>query len=387
MGVVSNATTYDPSTVAPAQASTSSLPQQSTPTVTAPTTANNVSQVDTNALDPSKAALNAQAAGTGYTSTDASAATQNVDSNQTVQGQLTGIIDANSPLMQRAVAGANAASAGKGLINSSMAVGAAQGALYDAATPIATSDASTYASAAKTNADNQTSVNTFNAGQTNAAAASTAAAQNAANLQNSSQTNQLQSQLQQEQAAAAAQNASAQNDANKTDAANSMQAMLANQSASVTQQAQAYDAALKIAMDNADNAGKVQLAAMDSSTKQALQNIQGQYQLATQANSSMAQTYSQLLSGIATIMGNSNLDANAMQNGVNQLINSYSNLMSMQQTLNGMDLSPYIENLVGGSASQPTVVQPTTPANGASSPNVKIPYQPPSMYGNTFAQA
>lgn len=63
---------------------------------------------------------------------------------QTVQGQIKGIIDANSPLMQQAETRSLQQSNSRGLINSSMAVGAGQAALYDAAMPIAASDASAY---------------------------------------------------------------------------------------------------------------------------------------------------------------------------------------------------------------------------------------------------
>lgn len=63
---------------------------------------------------------------------------------QTVQGQIKGIIDANSPLMQQAETRSLQQSNSRGLINSSMAVGAGQAALYDAAMPIAASDATAY---------------------------------------------------------------------------------------------------------------------------------------------------------------------------------------------------------------------------------------------------
>lgn len=62
----------------------------------------------------------------------------------TVQGQTSKIIDANSPLMQRAAAAANVQSADNGTLNSSMAVGAAQGAVMDRAVPIAAQDASAH---------------------------------------------------------------------------------------------------------------------------------------------------------------------------------------------------------------------------------------------------
>jgi len=78
----------------------------------------------------------------------------NVTPDQTVQGQVAGIIDnkALSPIMERAQAGANEAANARGLINSSMGVQAGQAAVLDAALPIATADAATNATAAQFNA-------------------------------------------------------------------------------------------------------------------------------------------------------------------------------------------------------------------------------------------
>jgi hypothetical protein len=76
-----------------------------------------------------------------------------VDNSQTVQGQIGGIIKKDSPLMQLAKTEGLQQANARGLLNSSMAVGAAQDSVYRAATPIATQDADTYARAAGYNAD------------------------------------------------------------------------------------------------------------------------------------------------------------------------------------------------------------------------------------------
>lgn len=60
---------------------------------------------------------------------------------ETAAGQLDSILAQDSPLMQRARTIAEQRMQGRGLINSSMAVGAAQAAMIDAATPIAQTDA------------------------------------------------------------------------------------------------------------------------------------------------------------------------------------------------------------------------------------------------------
>lgn len=76
-----------------------------------------------------------------------------VTPNQTVFSQLQRIIEDDSPLMQQARARALQQANSRGLLNSSMAITAGDAAAYDAAMPIATKDASTYADSARFNAD------------------------------------------------------------------------------------------------------------------------------------------------------------------------------------------------------------------------------------------
>jgi hypothetical protein len=92
-----------------------------------------------------------------------------VQPNQTVQGQLTGLMDPNSPLIQQAETRANQQANSRGLLNSSIANTGAQEAAYAAAIPIATTDAATYNNAAG-----------YNANESNIFAMQNANAQNAA---------------------------------------------------------------------------------------------------------------------------------------------------------------------------------------------------------------
>lgn len=71
----------------------------------------------------------------------------------TVAGQLDALLQSGSPLMQRAANFADVQSQRKGLLGSSMAAGAAQGAMMDRALPIAQQDASTYAGFSKAQQD------------------------------------------------------------------------------------------------------------------------------------------------------------------------------------------------------------------------------------------
>lgn len=91
----------------------------------------------------------------------------NVNSNQTVQSQAEGIIGRDGGLMQQARGGAYQGANERGLINSSLAVGAAQDAVMGKALDIARPDAATYADSAKANAAASNTSSMYNAGQAN----------------------------------------------------------------------------------------------------------------------------------------------------------------------------------------------------------------------------
>lgn len=145
-----------------------------------------------------------------------------VTPDQTVRGQLEEILKEDGALMQQASSRAMQQMNARGLLNSSLAVGASQSALYDAAMPIATADAGTYANAARTNAQYKNEAERFNAEQANTsnrlaftegnatnkfnAAAENDAARFAAEQQNSNDRLNVQLQTQVNQANAAAQN-------------------------------------------------------------------------------------------------------------------------------------------------------------------------------------
>lgn len=76
-----------------------------------------------------------------------------VESNQTVQGQLDEILKKGNPLLDAAEARATKIANARGLVNSSMAAQAGQEAIVNAALPIASQDARTYATQALANQD------------------------------------------------------------------------------------------------------------------------------------------------------------------------------------------------------------------------------------------
>lgn len=86
---------------------------------------------------------------------------------ETVAGQMQGLIQNNSPLIQMARTGAKQQMNERGLLNSSLAVSAADTAAYNAALPIAQADASVYDTNAKQNLAYQNEATKTNAASIN----------------------------------------------------------------------------------------------------------------------------------------------------------------------------------------------------------------------------
>lgn len=118
-----------------------------------------------NAIDPTKFDVTNRVQ--GYDPNTTPGANWNVGNDQTVQGQLKGIIDQDSPLQQQAKTRSMQDMNAHGLLSSSMAVGAGQSAVIASALPIAQQDAQTFGNASR-----------FNAEATNRAAEFTAGAKN-----------------------------------------------------------------------------------------------------------------------------------------------------------------------------------------------------------------
>lgn len=95
-----------------------------------------------------------------------------VDSKETVSGQVAGLLSPGSPYLStetnsRAMSQVNDDMAGRGLLNTSINLGARRGAEIDRALPIATADANTYTAAARDNQGASNVASQFNAGEMN----------------------------------------------------------------------------------------------------------------------------------------------------------------------------------------------------------------------------
>lgn len=229
------------------------------------------------------------------TATGFQAAPYTVDENKgTVQGQLKTIVDKGSPLQQLAVRDANDQMNQRGLLNSSIAIGAAQDAVYRTALPIAQADAGVYDKAMTNTANVENAARQFGA-----------AAENTA-----SQTNaQLGSSI-------AATNAQ---EANKLGLAG-------------------LDAQTRIALGNLDVAARTKLAAIDTNSR-----------ILIQTNASAAEMYAQAVKNIADMSRDPNLRPAAKQAAINSQLNLLNQGLSQLQEVSttspleieGMNISQF----------------------------------------------
>lgn len=257
----------------------------------------------------------------------------------TVQGQISGIIAANSPLMQQAKANAQQQMNDRGLINSSIAVGAGQNAVLTAATPIAASDAGAY----------------------NTAASQNQAAANTANLQNSSQANQVN-----------ANNAGFTNTASQFSTAAQNAASIQN-AQNATQQYATQTSALSQAATNASNQ---QITALNNASAQAVTKLTGANQVAVQnlisgnqqllqTNQSAASMVNQYVTNLTNIDNSTTMDADAKQAAADSQLASLNAGLQAIGAISGLDLSKYFKPATTPAATTTKTATATAPDGSA----------------------
>lgn len=239
------------------------------------------SQYTTVAGVPALATNTTATAGQSNSATS-NAQTRAVDDNELVTNQLNTIMGENSPLLQRAQAQTLETANNRGLLNSSMAAGAATGAMLDRATPLAQSNAATNTNVLDRNLANQQQSNIYNAGQTQ-------------------QNNQF--------------NAGQQTDVSKF---NTTQA---NNTSIV----------------NASEQNKVLGQMMDQQNKMQLADIEAQYKVLMQSQASAMNVYQQSVKNISEILMNPDLTPAAKSAAVanqNQLLASGMKIIGAMGDLN-----------------------------------------------------
>lgn len=280
-------------------------------------------------LISTKAALQAPAA--GYTGDLSSAASMEVKPEQTVQGQIKAIIDADSPLMQQAETRGLQKANQRGLMNSSMAVGAGQAELYNVAAPIATSDAAAFNRAAEFNAGAEQQVNLANQSSTNTA-----------NQFNASSTNQVNSQNSQLQTNVALNNASLYADAAKF---------------------------------NASESNNLLKLGMDSQTKTELAQIEANYKTLMQSSQGAAEMYKQYMANASAIMTNKDMTLEAKNAAIRNQVSGLNNGLELMGKINNLNMGNLLTFDGSGAGAAPAAPAAGTGALTATSTATEINQQ------------
>lgn len=257
-----------------------------------------------------------------------------LNNNELVSNQISNIVGADSPLMQRASSMAMRNANQRGLLNSSMANEAAVGAVLDRATPIAQADAGAYTNVADRNLANNQQTAIFNAGQNQNS--------NQFNASQENQTNQF--------------NNSQQQQNNQYNASNQQQTNLQN--ASNTLQNNQFNAteANKNSIFNASEANKVLSQFLDQSNKLQLADIEATYKTIMQSEASAGQLYQQSIRNISDILQNPDLTPEAKTAAVNNQNSLLRTGMQLIGKIGGLNLDDLLvfPNITGSDFTQPT---------------------------------
>ena len=275
-----------------------------------------------------------------------------VGPDQTVAGHVRNIINEDSPLMQQAAARARGMMNDRGLLNTSMAVGATQGALLDRALPIAAQDANTYATAATNTTNARNTSMQFGANADNAASTTNAGLGTQTNLTTAAATNAAAA------AAAAATNTSAlesQRQAGNT----SLQTLQGTQARDLATLNNTATAALNVTLQNSRNA-----AAFDTAALQASVNA------ATAAGANVTSLANAAASQIAAIELAPNLTPEQRQN---MIAGVTSRLQTNIATIVQAYTIPLGDTLTFEGQSPPTPVPGVTPPPAAVTPPPVVP--------------
>lgn len=298
---------------------------------------------------------------TGYDAERGGLTNWNVTTPQTVQGQLSGILAANSPLLQQARAASDAQMNRRGLLNSSMAIGAGQEAVIKTALPIASQDAQTFGRAGEFNAGQANQMSQFNAGQSNQAQQFTAGARNQASLANQAASNRASEFGATASNQASLANQQAANQAAQFTASSANQAALANAAAqnqaaqftagSVNEASQQYaqalnatvnkmlDQGLQVALANTDAQNRLQLQNLDAETRRDLAATEAQYKNQMQASASANEIFQQASKNIADIMANPDLEPGPKQAEITRQRAALQNALAILSATSGIRLS------------------------------------------------
>jgi hypothetical protein len=330
-----------------------------------------------------------EAEGGLLTAASMDATTREVSPEETSAFQLNQITSQSSPLMQRAKQQGMLTAASRGLQNSSIAAGAAQGAMVDRALPLAQQDAATYGRTAAENmaatnraaeAGIDTDISKFNVGTSADLEKFNAASANALeefNAKNTTQVSEFNADAQSKMSALNAQLETAISENNAK-----LQTEISMQLAELETQVSTFnaDAANKASAFNAEQVNQFKAEVLRLNTdlnkqflagEQAkdLADIQGQYQQLISTNETAANLYNSYFDGIAAAMANKDISPARIAQYITVQQDMLESGLSMISQINDLgmtdfglpDVSGYGPTHFGGSTESGITSSPSTP--------------------------
>lgn len=351
-----------------------------------------------------------KASSTGY-----SASQRSVGADELVQNQLTKITSQDSPLMQRARSEGMLTAARRGLQNSSIAAGAAQGAMVDRAIPVAQQDAATYLQTGLSNQEAENRAREFGAGAENTAALSNAQSANdiaklnaqletAVSQGNAEAANAIRTRLAELQTQTSQFNAEQANEVSKLnaqlqtataegnrDAVNAINARLAE----LTTQTNQFNAGLtqEANMRNAEAENQMRTQVLQANAElnkqylagtQAmdLATIQGTYQQLISSNETASNLYRSYFDSISQVMANKDMPPDRVAQMVNVQQSMLEAGLRMMDKMNGLNLGEFELPGASGTSSSITPTPGSGVTGGTTQPTPQpTPYVPPSYPG------
>jgi len=254
------------------------------------------------------------ATGTLAQAKEATAKTQQVDQSSLASNQLNDITKQDSPLMQRARQEGMLLAAKRGLQNSSIAAGAAEGAMVDRATPLAQQNSATLNTQALANQEAENEANNLNA-----QLGTSTSQQNAALQTDVSKTN-----------AGLATDTSKFNAGSQTDVSK----FNAETSARANEQNAAADNAMRQKVVEENAAMNRQFASGEQTMD--LAALQGKYQQLISGNAAAAQLFDSYFQSISATMANKDIDPARVAQTVQQQQQMLNAGLSLIQSMGAM---------------------------------------------------
>ena len=278
--------------------------------------------------------------GVGYDASQAAGLDFNVNKNMNVQDQLAGIIAAESPLMQQAQTRSQQKMNERGLLNSSMAIGAGQSALYDYALPIAQQDAKSAQDREMFKVEQANAIELANVNAMNRALEFEEALKQEGGLANLAALNRA-SEIDFTNTSDVFKYLYGENvrmemfNADKRQEANMYAADIANKF-TLAQLEQSFESRIA----SADAQLKTQLQSIDAVTRESLAQTEADFKLLMQTTSSAGDAFQQTLANINELTQNPDLDATSLNAAIGQQLTNLQTSLTVFEALN-----PVIEGL------------------------------------------